>query len=162
MPRNCFGLSVCGVDHIETVRRTRPVCGFVGSEYTSQTRTSTRERKCCVPLCSIGLVCGANSRRRHCLTLSSSLSANCCASCGLTILKLKVRTGRTKAKEQKPSCLDDCNGGHPVQENCMLRGFGFELSHDVLLRADWGAQYSQTLTIHRQIEITFPDGGHLL
>ena len=40
----------------------------------------------------------------------------------------------------------------------MLRGFGFELSHDVLLCADWGAQHSQTLTIHGQIEITFPDG----
>ena len=40
----------------------------------------------------------------------------------------------------------------------MLRGFGFELSHDVLLCADWGAQHSQTLTIHRQIETTFPDG----
>ena len=57
------GLSVCGVavvDHIETIRRTRPMCGFVGSEYTSQTRTPTRKRKCCVPICSIGIVCGAN------------------------------------------------------------------------------------------------------
>ena len=26
----------------------------------SQTGTSTRERKCCVPLCSIALLCGAN------------------------------------------------------------------------------------------------------
>ena len=40
----------------------------------------------------------------------------------------------------------------------MFLGFGFEQSHDVLQCADWGARHSQTLTIHRQIEITFPDG----
>ena len=71
------------------------------------------------------------SRRRHCLTFSSSLPANRCASCGLTI------------KWNKPSCLDDCHGGDPVQENCMFSGFGFEFSHDELLRADCGAQHSQ-------------------
>ena len=41
-------------------RRTRPMCGFFGSDCSSRTRTSLRERKCCVPLWSIDLVCGAN------------------------------------------------------------------------------------------------------
>ena len=107
-------LSVCGVavvDHIEKIRRTRPMCGFVGSEYTSQTRTSTRERKCCVPLCSVSLVCGANCPSQ---TLPNVLV--------VSLRKLlrqlwsdhpqtEVRTGRTTANEQKPSCLDDCHSG---------------------------------------------------
>ena len=70
--------------------------------------------------------------RKHCQTFSSSLFANCCASCGLTILKLKFARVEPRQRSKSQSCLDNCNGGDPVQENCMFLGFGLELSNDVL------------------------------
>ena len=161
-PRNC-ALDCLSVAWrlwimIETIRRTRPMCGFVGSEFTSQTQIvhSRTEVLCPTLFCRPRLRCQSPVANTAIVSLRKMLRQP-----RSDHPQTEVRTGRTKAKEQKPKLLGQLQrrGSGPreqVQENRMFLGFGFELSHDVLLCADWGASTRRTLRIHRQIEITFP------